>query len=771
MGIIKKFLIAVGALALLITVFGTYTFVKTVRVYFGDEVYYDINRNPQSFDMKEELKRLNVLHKEAYQKTRYNRLSVQHRRKQMHDKSGWEKKLLETEIAHQLLNAGYPDSAILIINRLKDEGGLSHYYAGVMQQSLNWVLRKLMGYHSLFRSSHNNPQKQLGLCYLRLGEQTNCVLNHSSESCILPFTGGGLHHEKSGSQLAIKNLTEVLEKAPDDNLSKWLLNMAYATLDQYPSEVAEDQFVDFARYEVTYRGKPFTNKAIELGVNYNGYYGSAIMEDFNNDMHLDIFTTSGRLDDQVRIYFSNGQGGFELRKNESLHGITGGVHAIQADYNNDGFTDILILRGGWMEHELHPNSLLRNNGDGTFTDVTFNAGLLSYQPCHTAIWLDYNLDGYLDLFVGFEKGRSLLYENMNGEKFRDVTDATGILVECLVKGSFAADFNNDHLPDIYISCFNAKNILLINQGKDKNGNYRFEDIAEKAGVTEPVKSFPVSVFDFNNDGLMDIFCTGYNQDGTIIADQYQGVKREFDRPVLYLNNGDETFSKLSSENLERSILAMGINFGDIDNDGYLDIYMGTGYPEFEALVPNLLFRNSEGTGLEDITLAARLGHLQKGHGIAFGDIDRDGHLDIYVNIGGFLEADNFDNALFINPGNENNWVVLKLEGRTGNRSAIGTKVTLHITENDIKRKIFREVNSGGSYGASTLQLHVGLGQASVIDQIEVYWPVSARHRHFKQVPVNNAYSIVEDQETITRIDFAPVSLAGDTAHVPVSSCH
>lgn len=711
-------------------------------------------KQDESFNMKRELNDLLKLHHQVYLYQLYNHEGVKYLR-QLIDKDGDpDNSILESELTYQYLLAGYPDSAIALISQ-NTEVSPSMVYAGGFQYLLEQARKRLGNYTSLFRASYYDVNKQLGLCYLRIGEQANCQLNHNSESCIIPFTPAAYHQDSVGSTRAIDYF-----QSTTGSTSRWLMNIASQTLGQYPDGLEKDKLINFSKYEALPIGIHFDNKAMELGINYNGYYGATIVEDFNNDQYLDIFVTSGRLQDNVMLYYNDQKGSFISSSNDSLSGITGGVNAIQADYNNDGLTDILILRGGWMEYNLHPVSLLRNNGNKTFTDVTYESGLLTYFPSHTAAWFDFNLDGYLDLFVGNESGYSKLYKNMQDGTFYPLPDSC-LLLSQLVKGAFAADFNNDDLPDLYVSCYNDKNHLYINRGQSKEGKYIFEDIAESAGVSNPIRSFPVSVFDFNNDGFMDIFCTSYCMDMSLLADQYIGKQRDFEHPVLYLNKGDETFTELNSQNLDRSLLAMGMNFGDIDNDGFLDIYMGTGYPEFEALVPNLLFRNKNGTDLEDVTNSTRLGHLQKGHGIGFGDFDQDGDQDIYASFGGFYQADNFDNALFVNSGNNNNWAVFKFEGAVSNRSAIGTKVTIWINEKgNRKRKIYREVNSGGSYGSSSLQLEVGLGKAVEIDKVEVHWPASGINQQFINLPVNTAYKIVENNDTITTIDYSPFKLTG-----------
>jgi hypothetical protein len=204
-------------------------------------------------------------------------------------------------------------------------------------------------------------------------------------------------------------------------------------------------------------------------------------------------------------------------------------------------------------------------------------------------------------------------------------------------------------------------------------------------------------------------------DMNIYSRQYTDSTFTFEPAMLYLNNQDNTFEPLELPILNRSFMAMGLNFADIDNDGFLDVYMGTGYTDLASIVPNILLYNDHGKGFIDISLTSNTGHLQKGHGISFFDYEKDGDLDIYESMDGFYPIDQFDNVLFQNTGNSNNWIGLKLVGRT---STIGTKIQLDLEDT---QKIYRELNSGGSYGSSPLEKVVGLGQTDEIVRIKITW--------------------------------------------------
>ena len=189
-------------------------------------------------------------------------------------------------------------------------------------------------------------------------------------------------------------------------------------------------------------------------------------------------------------------------------------------------------------------------------------------------------------------------------------------------------------------------------------------------------------------------------------------------------------------------MVMGANFGDIDNDGFLDIYLGTGSPSYASLVPSLLLRNNRGQSFVDVTAASGTGELHKGHGVAFADLDHDGDQEIVFEVGGATPGDRFYNAMFQNPGQGNNWINVKLVGRKSNRAAIGTRIKA-VLDTEPPRTLHRWVTSGSSFGANPLEQMLGLGQATRVKQLEVYWPTSKTTQVFHDVSANQALEITE----------------------------
>jgi len=215
---------------------------------------------------------------------------------------------------------------------------------------------------------------------------------------------------------------------------------------------------------------------------------------------------------------------------------------------------------------------------------------------------------------------------------------------------------------------------------------------------------------------------------------------------------------------------MGANFGDLDNDGFLDFYLGTGAPTYTALMPNLLYRNQNGRSFVDISSSSGTGHLQKGHGVSFADLDNDGDEDIFENLGGAVPGDKYNTVLFANPGHGNNWISIKLIGVKSNRAAIGAKIKLTLQEAGTKLAIrYREVSSGGSFGSSPLMQHIGIGKATRIASIEITWPTSRTRQEFNNVLPNQFIEIKEFEKTYTKRRIPRISFKG--SNVPNRHMH
>jgi hypothetical protein len=614
--------------------------------------------------------------------------------------------------------------------------------------------------------------------YLRLGEQENCLLHHTTASCIMPIQPGGFHKLPNGSRGAINLLIEQLSEDPNDLRAGWLLNLAYMTLGEHPDKVPRRFLMSPKIFDSEYDIKRFPDIARNVGLDFNDLAGSVVMDDFDNDGSLDLMISAMGLRDQLRFFLNKGDGTFVERTEEAgLAGEWGGLNMVQADYNNDGFVDVLVLRGAWFEKQgHHPKSLLRNNGNGTFDDVTEEAGLLSFHPTQTATWFDFNNDGWIDLFIGHETtlgdtNRCELYRSNGNGTFTECALASGIDALGLIKAVHSGDYNNDGWPDLYISSRGQGNHLYRNDGpqssdKSPKGTWKFTEVTKQLEVAAPGFSFPAWFFDYDNDGWLDIFASGYGVKsvGSVAAD-YLGLPHGAERPRLYHNNGNGTFTDVTKPaGLYRVLLAMSANFGDLDNDGYLDMLLGTGAPDLTTLVPNRAMRNDGGKRFQDVTTAGGFGNVQKGHGIAFGDLDNDGDQDIYMSIGGAYEGDVYYNALYENPGHGNASLKLKLVGVKSNRAAIGARIKVTTEETSGERIIYKTVNSGGSFGASPLRQEIGLGKANSIRNVEIWWPTSGLRQNFTDLQPNQCYTIREGDPNAVATILKPFRFAKVTDH-------
>jgi hypothetical protein len=296
-------------------------------------------------------------------------------------------------------------------------------------------------------------------------------------------------------------------------------------------------------------------------------------------------------------------------------------------------------------------------------------------------------------------------------------------------------------------------------------------------VTGPRSAFPSWFWDFDNDGNLDLYVSsssgsiemlslfprglGVYASNPTIRELQRKAQSRVDLSRLYRGDGRGGFTDVSrKQNLIYLDLPMGANFGDLDNDGYLDFYLGTGDIPFTELRPNLMYLNRQGRGFVSVTMAGGFGHLQKGHGVAVADLDNDGDSDVYEQMGGAFPDDAFEDALYENPGFGNHWITIKLVGRESNRAAIGARIHARIVEGKKERSVYRHVNSGGSFGCNPLRQTLGLGKAERIERLEIYWPTTDLTQVFREVPVDRAIQIVEGADTYRPLALDRLTLGG-----------
>jgi len=500
--------------------------------------------------------------------------------------------------------------------------------------------------------------------------------------------------------------------------------------------------------------------------------------DYDNDGWLDIFLVNGAgfrasntgKEPSNYLFRNNRAGSFtDVTKQAGLSHSGWGQGCCIGDYDNDGYEDLFVTYWG-------KNVLYHNNGDGTFTDVTEKAGLSSTERRWGTgcCFLDYDLDGYLDLFVanyvnfdprlaplpgsssycqlygipvacgpkGLGGGTNTLYRNRGNGFFEDVSEKCGVTnprgpskptstpSEWRPVGSYgftavAADFDNDGWPDIYVACDSAPSLLYRN---NRNGTFTEVGIAAGCALNpdgEAQAGMGVGVGDYDCDGWLDIIKTNFSDD----------------IPNLYHNEGDGTFSDVASQaglQVNTRFLGWGAGFVDLDNDGWKDIFVANGhvYPEIDNFnLPlcfrerKLLYRNLGNGHFEDVSLRAgpAIALARSSRGCAFGDFDNDGDVDIVIS-----NMNDPPSLLRNEGGNRNNWVMFKCLGTHSNRSAIGTRVRV-VTGQHAQ---IEEIMSGSSYlSQNDLRLHFGVGRATKVDLVEVRWP-SGFKESFRNVEAN-----------------------------------
>ena len=589
---------------------------------------------------------------------------------------------------------------------------------------------------------------QLGLAEFRLGEADkaakrfeNIIQNYRRHSGAYYYLG--VYHLRHGNlEKAVTNFKESLRLKPRDPETLWNLWTAYSQLGGYPADLPEEFKIKpwggFVTPNSVGRDSLFTDMAANLKMDkVDGGRGSA-WGDYDNDGDEDIVAV-GTYQPHV-LYRNNGDGTFtNVADQAGIADPRGGWGSLFADYDNDGYLDLYITRGGWSG--AAENTLYHNNGDGTFTDVTHTAGVADPQSSFCAAWADYDNDGYLDLYIADgvigDGAANVLYRNNGDGTFTNIAESAGVANTGNSLGTAWGDYDKDGYIDLHVVNFGQSNVLYRN-----NGDGTFTDVTSIAGMTLPVTDAFVTFFlDVDNDADLDIFISNSGSFQAFIAGQITGAApHDGDRQVLYRNNGDGTFTDVTRESgLYHAFGAMGANFGDIDSDGYLDIYLATGAPQMGRLERDALFRNNGDGTFTDATLALGLGNIGKGHGVTFGDVDTDGDVDIYVPVGGAFIGDQWHNLFYQNTGTGNNWLTLKLVGVKSNRDGIGAKVTLRVGDS----VIYREVSGGCGFGSTnSLSLEIGLGKHTKVDTLEIVWPSGQVDTH-RNLSVNQKRVITE----------------------------
>ena len=481
--------------------------------------------------------------------------------------------------------------------------------------------------------------------------------------------------------------------------------------------------------------------------------GGAGFLDFDQDGYIDIYTCSGTWIEgfsksekpgklpKNHLYHNRQDGTFEdVTEKAEVGGPWYSMGVTIGDFNNDGYPDIYVSNYG-------PNTLYKNNGNGTFTDVTKRAMVGGEKECSVgAVWLDFDNDGLLDLYVGnyldfdpdykyyyapdgfpgplaYDSQTDILYHNKGDGTFENVTKKMGIVdIDGRAMGVGAADYDDDGFVDIYVANDHTVNYLWHN-----NGGKGFTDRGTMSGTGfsqsgEATVSMSVDFADYNGDELLDMF---------ISDDNYCS---------LYKNLGNGLFSDQSYASgisvASGQFVGWSSSFLDYDNDGDPDIFKTNGELKHLYGQEDQLFENIENGKFLDVSVEQGQYFLEEnvGRGACLGDYDNDGDIDIYI-----ANLDSQGMFLRNNKGNQNNWLTLNLVGHTSNRDGIGSRIKLIAGG---KVQVTQKKSTTGYLSQNDSRIHFGLMKNDIVERIEIKWP-SGKLQILKNIKANQILTVKE----------------------------
>jgi len=481
--------------------------------------------------------------------------------------------------------------------------------------------------------------------------------------------------------------------------------------------------------------------------------GGAAMLDYDQDGYMDIYVCSGKwletfskgkkpnFKTENHLFHNLKNGTYEdVTEKAGVGGDSYGMGVTVGDFNNDGFPDLFVSNYG-------PNVLYRNNGDGTFKDVTKRAGIAGGKECSVgAVWLDYDNDGLLDLYVAnylffdptykyfyapdgfpgpmaYEVEADVLYHNKGDGEFEDVTKAMGITdIDGRGMGVGAADYDDDGFVDIYVANDHSFNYLWHNDaGKG------FTDKGTMSGTAfgqngEGTVSMSVDFADYNGDGLLDLF---------VSDDKYCSLFENIGNGVF----GDKSYPA-GIAMAAGQYVGWSSSFFDYDNDGDADIFKINGALKHLYGQEDQLFENIGGGNFSDVSVDRGKYFTEEfvGRGACFGDYDNDGDFDAFI-----VNLNERPNFLRNNKGNQNNWLILNLIGQTSNRDGIGSRIKL---TSGGQVQTTQKRSTSGYLSQNDPRLHFGLGKNEVVEQIEIKWP-SGQVQVLEKVKTNQILTVQE----------------------------
>lgn len=465
----------------------------------------------------------------------------------------------------------------------------------------------------------------------------------------------------------------------------------------------------------------------------------AAAADYDNDgCWMDIFVVGdGGLPNA--LYHNNRDGTFQdIAAKAGVADTPNGRGCVWLDYNNDGWRDLYITCDG-------PNFLFKNNGDCTFTDVSEQAGVADAQHGTSIAVADYDHDGLLDIYVA-NWGRpasllvfdpapriNVLYRNKGDGTFEDVAQEAGVDDGGIAWGAIFFDYDGDTWADLFVANDHGPDKLYQN-----NGDGTFEDVSEQSGIVTLIRGKPTGamglcVGDYDNDQDLDLFVTNYDED------------------LLWQNNADGTFTNVAEE---AGVANVGVgwyaSFIDVDNDGYRDLYVVNGdVDNSQKTNRNRLYHNNKDGTFVDRSEAFNTVDDVVGRGATTGDFDNDGDVDLFI-------VNNTGNTYLQNKISPDTWnlfsynqrMKIRLIGTESNRDAIGTRVTIHVGNHVQTQEL---VCGTGFLGSDSLELEFGLSTAYIIKSLTLTWP-SGTVETYKNFRANHLHIFTEGQGMVVSVE-------------------
>ena len=614
---------------------------------------------------------------------------------------------------------------------------------------------------------------RLGVAWLRRGESQNCALRHNAESCILPIRGAGIHVEQEGSRQAMRRFLELAADTAADRASSihlksvWLANIAAMTVGEYPDGVPESFRIPPEIFASDAPFPRFENVAPELGLAAFNLFGSAVADDFDGDGWIDLFTSTAHTSEQARLYRNNRDGTFtDVSDAANLQGINGGLNAVQADYDNDGDADVLVLRGAWLRAAgRHPKSLLRNDGHGRFdgrdlrrrdgrallpdadrrTGPTTTTTATSTSTSATRRTGATSPTRPASSGATRETARSSSVADAGRRRHPRLRQGRGVgrlrrrpLPRSLRLGQRRAQPPVPQQPRRHLHRRRARGRRRrCRSTASRSGSGTTTTTARSTSTSRPTAAPPARWPRWRS------------------ATSAARPRSSSDASTAATATAASATSRAQT-GLTRLHLAMGSNFGDLDNDGWLDFYLGTGYPDYEALMPNAMYRNDRGTRLSGRHLERRVRAPAEGprgrvrrlrSGRRPGRLRADGrHLRRRSRVERLLPEPRLRRPLDRAPARRHALEPLR------DRRAHPRR---HHRSTASARSIHRWVTSGGSFGASPLRQSIGVAAATVVDRIEIYWPTSDTTQTFTAVAADRIYRVVEGEDAIEELELPP----------------